>query len=334
MSICCCPEYFQPDGAAHTLCVTRCSLTSATPASTGAPVILCHGLGSNRHTFLLPVQRNIVHMLLEDGWDVWLAELRGHGLSKTGIDWESPWDVNDYIADACAFTDFVAGRRSGAAVHWIGHSLGGIIGIAMASLDVPPPLASVVAVASSFFYCDSVFRKLSFLVPAITSIAFLPADTIMRLQAPLSFRFVSNLADSVMAWRSNVDPDVGRQLLSSNFEPISKKVTLQLSTGMLDAGILHRDGLPFCSALSNCRVPVFLIAGDRDKQCPPHSVQRLFELLPQSTPHKYHCFGKSDGCVDHYGHFDLLIGLRVEGEVFPSISAFLSSHSPQVSRNQ
>ena len=150
MSICCVPTYFQPEGATHTLCATRCSLTaSAPPAPAGAPpVLLCHGLGSNRNTYLLPAHRNIVHMLLEGGWDVWLAELRGHGLSKAGADWDSPWDVNDYISDACSFVAFVSGQTSGASVHWIGHSLGGIIGIAMASLQPPPPLASVVAVAA------------------------------------------------------------------------------------------------------------------------------------------------------------------------------------------
>jgi pimeloyl-ACP methyl ester carboxylesterase len=328
MSICCFPTYFQPEGAKHTLCATRCALTAAAPnVLPGAPpVILCHGLGSNRHTYLLPAQRNIVHMLLEGGWDVWLAELRGHGQSKAGVDWERPWDVDDYISDARSFAAFVSDQASGALVHWIGHSLGGIVGIAMASLQQPPPLASIIAVASSFFYSDSVFRKLSFLLPAITSLSFLPADSIMRAQSHLSFRFVSNYCDSVMAWRSNVHPDVGRSLLASNFEPISKKVTLQLATGMAEAGILHREGEPFSSGLINCRIPMLLIAGDQDKQCPPHSVRRLFELLPRSAACTYQCFGKDQGCLDHYGHFDLLIGLRVEHEVFPSMRAFLQSH--------
>jgi pimeloyl-ACP methyl ester carboxylesterase len=128
-----------------------------------------------------------------------------------------------------------------------------------------------------------------------------------------------------MAWRSNVHPDVGRALFASNFEPISKKVTLQLATGMAKAGILHRGGEPFSSGLCHCRVPVFFIAGDRDKQCPSPSVRRLFDLLPQNASNKYQCFGTSDGCADHYGHFDLLIGLRVEEEVFPSIRAFLQA---------
>jgi pimeloyl-ACP methyl ester carboxylesterase len=327
MSITFVPTYFQPDGAAHKLCATRCALPEpASPAPPrGAPIILCHGLGSNRTTFLLPAQRNIVHLLLEGGWDVWLAELRGHGLSKAGVDWQHPWDVDDYVSDARSFTAFVSAQTSGAHVHWIGHSLGGIIGIAMASLQPPPPLASVIAVASSFFYSDSVFRTLSFLVPAITSFSFLPADSIMRAQSPLSFRFISNVADAVMAWRSNVDPDVGRALFSSNFEPISKRVTLQLATGMSAAGVLHREGEPFATALPACRVPLLLIAGDRDKQCPPHSVQRLFELLPQGAPCTYQCFGKEHGSADHYGHFDLLIGLRFEQEVFPSIRAFLQA---------
>lgn len=326
MDINCCPMYFQPDGAAHTLCATRCTLHSAASSPSGPPVILCHGLGSNRQTFLLPTQRNIVHMLLEDGFDVWLAELRGHGLSTSGIAWDSPWDVDDYISDAGEFVAFVSSQASGASVRWIGHSLGGIIGAVMASSHAAKSLASVTAVASSYFYAESVFRKLSFAVPAITSVNFFPAHSFMRLQAPLSFRFVSTYVDSVMAWRSNVDAAAGRQLLSTNFEPISKRVILQLATGIQQHGVLHRDGTPFSDRLSECKTPVFLIAGDRDKQCPHHSVRQLFDRLPPNPAHKYQCFGKDDGCADHYGHFDLIIGLRVEKEVFPSIRSFLQLH--------
>ena len=325
MSIQFCHKYFQPRDAAHTLCATRCTIAAFPSSLPGKPIILCHGLGSNRNTYLLPAQKNIVHMLLEGGWDVWLAELRGHGLSKTGIDWGSPWDVNDYIEDACAFINYVSCQTSGQSVHWIGHSLGGIIGIAMASLPEPPPVASVTAVASSFFYSDSGWARLSFLVPVLTSVSFLPADMLMRSQAPLSFRFVSTITDSFMAWRSNVNPDVGRELLKTNFEPISKRVTLQLETGMSPAGILHRDGTPFTAGLCNCKVPIFMMAGDRDKQCPSPSVKMLFDLLPESASNRYQCFGTNHGCVDHYGHFDLLIGLRFEQEVFPCISAFLQS---------
>ncbi len=193
----------------------------------------------------------------------------------------------------------------------------------MASSRTAKSLASVTAVASSYFYADSVFRKLSFALPAITSVNFFPAHSLMRLQAPLSFRFVSTFVDSVMAWRSNIDAAAGRQLLSTNFEPISKRVILQLATGIQQAGVLHRDGSPFSGHLSECKVPIFLIAGDRDKQCPRHSVCQLFSLLPPNPAHKYQCFGKDDGCIDHYGHFDLIIGLRVEKEVYPSMRSFL-----------
>ena len=90
-------------------------------------------------------------------------------------------------------------------------------------------------------------------------------------------------------------------------------------------GITHRDGAPFTSGLSNCKVPLFLMAGDRDKQCSPGSVRRLFDLLPQAAAHKYQCFGSDFGCAEHYGHFDLLIGMRVEQEVYPAIAAFLQA---------
>ena len=37
-------------------------------------------------------------------------------------------------------------------------------------------------------------------------------------------------------------------------------------------------------------------------------------------------FGKSHGHVDHYGHFDLLMGRRAKEEVFPHIDRFLDEH--------
>jgi hypothetical protein len=58
--------------------------------------------------------------------------------------------------------------------------------------------------------------------------------------------------------------------------------------------------------------------------CPHRSVRQLFELLPSSPTHdKNQCFGKDDGFAAQYRNFDLIIGLYVEKEVFPSIRSLL-----------
>ncbi|MDY7025851.1 MAG: hypothetical protein SVC26_05870, partial [Pseudomonadota bacterium] len=46
------------------------------------PVLLCHGLGSNRITFDIDEQNSLVKPLLQAGYKVYSMELRGHGLSQ------------------------------------------------------------------------------------------------------------------------------------------------------------------------------------------------------------------------------------------------------------
>jgi len=36
--------------------------------------------------------------------------------------------------------------------------------------------------------------------------------------------------------------------------------------------------------------------------------------------------GKASGCVEEYGHVDLMVGLRAENEVFPVILQWLTDH--------
>jgi len=38
--------------------------------------------------------------------------------------------------------------------------------------------------------------------------------------------------------------------------------------------------------------------------------------------------GKSAGCVEDYGHMDLLMGIRAEEEVFPLMLKWIEDHDP------
>lgn len=76
--------------------------------------------------------------------------------------------------------------------------------------------------------------------------------------------------------------------------------------------------------------------------------------LPATTPHSYRplvdsprpcwlqAYGSADkqfvllgpagGQQEHYGHFDILMGLRAEHEVFPRLHAFLAGHDTPFSK--
>ena len=75
-----------PDGTVE-LAVTRLGLADA-PESRGIPVILLHGSFSNRRFWYSPKGIGLGAYLARQGFDVWVPEMRGHGLSKRNQDYE------------------------------------------------------------------------------------------------------------------------------------------------------------------------------------------------------------------------------------------------------
>src|SRR3989344_2134123 len=91
----------------------------------GVPVILIPGSFSNRRFWYSPKCIGLGPYLARAGFDVWIAEMRGHGLSPRNIDYRKN-RVTDYARyDLPAIAAFVH-EQTGQAPHWIGHSLGGI----------------------------------------------------------------------------------------------------------------------------------------------------------------------------------------------------------------
>ena len=89
--------------------------------------------------------------------------------------------------------------------------------------------------------------------------------------------------------------------------------------------------MSYCDSarLPVCVVPTLLISGDKDEQCTPEDVERTavaFGVQDEESLHKHVKLGPAHGTKDHYGHFDTLIGKRVEEEVFPLIERWLREH--------
>jgi len=66
----------------------------------GTPVILCHGMGSNRYNMDGPGRTSLARHLNESGYDVWGLELRGAGMSRRKlrvppVPWS--WTFEDYV---------------------------------------------------------------------------------------------------------------------------------------------------------------------------------------------------------------------------------------------
>jgi len=113
------------------LAVTRLSKSN----THGQPVILLHGSFSNRRHWLSAEGKGVAAYLVEAGYDVWLPEMRGHGLSPANN--EFPKNSLDKIIeyDLPAIHKFVA-EQTGKQIAWIAEELGGFLIMSALALGV------------------------------------------------------------------------------------------------------------------------------------------------------------------------------------------------------
>ena len=102
------------------LAVTRLGLADQGRPQ-GVPVILLHGSFSNRRFWYSPKGIGLGAYLARAGFDVWIPEMRGHGLSPRNRNWKHN-SVADYARDDLPLIGAFVREQAGQAPHWVGHS--------------------------------------------------------------------------------------------------------------------------------------------------------------------------------------------------------------------
>lgn len=278
-----------PDNTVE-LALTRIGLRERS-GDLGEPVVLLHGSFSNRRFWCSPLGIGAGAHLARQGFDVWILELRGHGLSPRNRDYTKN-RVSQYVRyDLPAVAAFVQ-EQNGLAPHWVGHSLGGI----------------VLAAALGGSYLDE----------ASAASAALFGSQISRIYWPLKVppvewagRLLLKGFDQVSGSRLKRGPED---------EPIGLvKESLRWHGLFGRFGDSERD---WWAGLADVRVPLLAAAGAGDTQDPAWACRKLFEQFG-SAQKEYHCLGKADGFSQDYGHVDMLVSKGAQKEVWPLLAAWL-----------
>jgi len=129
-------------------------------------VLLSVGFGNNCKLLDLLEEQSLAYYLGSGDFDVWTFDYRGHGGSTTK---GRKWDMSVYaFEDAVSVIAFILNRTGQRAVHWVGHSMAGMIGLALASCrNTSHYLESVTAVASSIYLRNSLYWYVLNLTPAL-----------------------------------------------------------------------------------------------------------------------------------------------------------------------
>lgn len=295
-----------------------------------APIVLCHGLSSNRFIFDMEGAPSLACYLRDSGYDVWVPELRGSGMSQSPGLFRSAspyeWGYDDHLkTDLPVIIDFIRKNTRQQGIHWIGHSMGGMLIDSYLATKSEPKILSAITIGSPVDFSNmdkSVFSGLMKLRFALNYIPFNPMPIIGRLFVP----FMSKTPNFVhgLYYRPNTDPHVARKITSIGSELVSSsKLWLDMASFFEKRSLSYPAGISFMELLRNSPVPLFVIAGSRDSVAPPESVSPGALVGSDSIERKLLVAGKNSGMSEDYGHLDLLIGIRVQHEIYPLIRSWI-----------
>ncbi|EKT4524438.1 alpha/beta fold hydrolase [Pseudomonas putida] len=272
------------------LAVTRLGLANQTSAQ-GVPVILLHGSFSNRRFWYSPKGIGLGAYLARAGFDVWIPEMRGHGMSPRNRQWR-----HNRVADYARFDLPVIGafvqEQAGQAPHWVGHSLGGTT------------LAA--ALGGGYLGADEV-----------ASVALFGAQ-VSRVYWPLKVPPV--------AWSARVLLKRFAQLSGARLRrgPEDEPIGLALES-LRWHKLFGRFGDKqddWWAGLAQVDVPLLAVAGAADHQDPVWACRKLFEQLG-GTRKQFLRLGREEG-FDAFGHVDMLVSKAAQAQVWPLVEGWLN----------
>jgi pimeloyl-ACP methyl ester carboxylesterase len=288
------------------------------------PIVLCHGLANNHLFFEFQPPHNLAMALSDAGFDCYSVDLRGSGGSTPPH--EGPWQVtfDDHVRlDVPAVLALLEARHGqGVKVIWVGHSLGGLLGVAASNSSLSSHLKALVTIGSPVFFprkqaVARLLKAAQFLSPWGDFDA-----RILRAFAPLAGRIDPGAVVRSTANLRNLTPLTERQLLANVFAPMWRGVLGQLEDWTNSNTFRSEDrAVDYRAALAELTVPVLVLGGTVDGLCPEEATRHYFQAL-QAPDKTLHVFGRANGQQEEYGHGDLVVGRNVETEVYPTIVEF------------
>lgn len=277
-----------PDSSVE-LALTR--LGRADIPARAVPLVLLHGGFANRRFWYTSNGHGLGAWLARAGFDVWLAEMRGHGLSPRNRRYRYNSVVDYARHDLPAIAAFVD-EQCGQPVHWLGHSLGGLfLAAALAGGHLP-----AVGVASlTLAGCQVGRLHWALKVP--------PLNWAVRLG---------------LLRKEAVAPGWLGQ--GPEEEPVGVVREALRWFGLF--GRFGGGGQDWAASLAAVEVPVLALAGGGDLTATPGACRQLLERFG-SPRREFVRLGRAEGFAEDYGHVEFLQGKNAQREVWPLLEGWL-----------
>lgn len=278
----------------------------------GIPVLMVHGMVSNGRVFYHESGKGLGSYLAQQGYDVYVADLRGQGLSRPAISRYSEHGQTETIAeDIPALIRFVQQRSGKKKLHVAAHSWGGVY--------VSSALARAPELIDSIYSCVYFGSKRAVKVRNL--------DRLVKID--VFWNLVGRSSNKLLGYVEGK----GLRLGSDNE---TMKTHLQCldwvnSTAWVDAD----DGFDYGEALRfHSLPPTWYIAAINDRSLGHRDdVQRFME---ESGDHeaRYTVLARDRGNALDYDHISMLTASQALMDHFPLVHVWLQRHEPTTKRGQ
>ena len=308
-----------------------------------APVLLIHGLGTNRYDMDFPDSRlSLAKYLHRRGYDVWVLELRGAGKSQPLSLWRRiggairpTWTFDDHVfGDIPCFLKHIHAETGRRAFHWVGHSLGGSLIYAAVQTLGNRVCKSAVTIASAMnSKAKPGFARLLIRIEdkLLQWVPLIPGKYLSSCSYP-AVGLIAPILDNFYYSLDNIERKTLRKASQVAVENISVPLFLQLHRWYRENDFSSLERHVSYHSLQDIKAPWLVLAGSVDGMAPLPDVYFGFDQI-QSKQKKFIVFGKEFGHKADYGHLDLVLGRYAPMEVYPQIAGWLNEHDRPVHHN-
>ncbi len=249
----------------------------------GKPVFLVHGSIENGRIFYSKSEKGFAPFLARNGYDVFVADLRGRGKSRPRITGRSGFGLSHTLKeDFPAFINKIKEIKGDVPQYWGAHSWGGVLMLAYLARPVVP-----VDVRAMVFFGSK--RRISIWSPK----KFLMVDVVWNW-----------LSKAVVAVTGAL-PAKKMRIGSDNETRLTHRQTHQW---VVQRRWLHwEDKFDYAAALQQIQLPptLYLTGAKDDVLGHPTDVKKLMQETGCNNS-EFRVVGKATGHLHDYGHIDLL----------------------------
>lgn len=261
------------------------------------PVVLVHGSFTNLGFWLSAQGIGFARHLVDSGYDVWLMEARGHGLSPRNDHYKDNSLERYALSDVPAANEFVI-EKTGIKPIWMGHSLGGVlIASSIASGALPEAQVSGIALLGT----QAVRRRWFLQIPLI---------------APLA-KLYFNMSTEMDGRKLKIGPEN---------EPSGIAKEYLNWFGLFGKWQFKNTKSPLLDRWKALSLPVLSVGAQND-QSDPAKYCHIFYDQCGSQKKTWKLLSKDEGFSRDFGHVDMVVSKEAAEEVWPMLTDWLAENA-------